>query len=162
MTTFKQLVNDERGTIYIDRREGDMRFVILKGGYALCAYVGAPKSHPLHIAEKIKLVERKLDNDSGYREIEINCHYGLTYGPGSLDLDDDWLFYGWDYGHAGDRLLMDFHDIPLPFIMGKGIEWTPEMVERDSQEAIADFKRLMNKAEEAEKSSRNIRGIEFE
>src|ERR1700761_6612159 len=52
------------------------------GGY-LCGYVRIPKDHPYH---------HKL-----YEDMDIDCHYGLTYGMVS---NGHWI--GFDCGHSSD------------------------------------------------------------
>lgn len=126
--TVRDLRADAVGTVYIDRREDGFRFVVLRGRVSLCAYVGIPPTHPIA--------------DHHYDDLPIDAHGGLTYaGPSLIGVDSDLFWYGWDYAHAGDRLLYGFTD------PSDGREWTPDLVDADSRHARDDFRKLLRLAE---------------
>ena len=67
-----------------------------------------------------------------YDEIDIRCHYGLTYSRDYLiskDLikEDVWVI-GWDYAHLGDYLPYDFSD--------DGHKYTLDELEYEVKEVI--------------------------
>jgi hypothetical protein len=57
------------------------------GGH-LCGYVRIPAEHPYH--------------HKRYEEMEIDCHYGLTYGEVEDGEVEDGHWIGFDCGHLGD------------------------------------------------------------
>lgn len=67
-----------------------LRGLIVQGPVCLCAYLGLPLKHW----------------GASLPELEFPCHLGITFegeGDGLLR-PSGWYWYGWDYGHAGDRL----------------------------------------------------------
>lgn len=132
--SFVEAAADPVGTIYIDRWDEGVRFVVLRGPSALCAYIGVPVGHPLA--------------GHSYNDLPVNAHGGLTYaGSGVTGLEDAGLYwYGWDYGHAGDRLLFSLDSRFSTLHMGDE-EWTPSAVDSDSWEVLYDFHGLMRLAE---------------
>jgi hypothetical protein len=80
------------GTIFVDIAQDGFRFAILRGRSALCAYLGIPLNHPL--------AWRK------YKSIDVRVHGGLTYDAPGGDgyLPEGYYWYGWDHGHAGDKV----------------------------------------------------------
>lgn len=157
--TFEEAKAAPLGTIFIDREEDDARFIVLRGPGAICAYVGVHKSHQFielrNILEVEDKLEDKLDSTSSC-DIDLSCHGGITYeGMGEINaLPRDYLFFGWDYSHAGDAFLFDGKVSSL-LAKGDAKQWTPEMVDTDSKQAVEEFKVLLRRAKQ-------IRSIEFE
>lgn len=121
------------GTVFIDRFDEGVRFVVLRGPGSCCAYLGIPKTHPLAGLK--------------YDDLSVSCHGGLTYGSGgapSEALGDDMYWYGWDYAHYQDASMHRFDEPRYD-----EHRWTPEEIDKDSWEAIYDFKKLMRLSEEA-------------
>lgn len=138
--TFEELAKDETGTIYHDEYDEGIRFIIMRGPGALCAYVGIPEKHPL------------AGHD--YDSLPVSAHGGLTYSRQGTD--DDYRpvgfwWYGWDYGHIGDK---SFYDLDYPRLAHNNRPWTVEEVKKDSWEALYDFKALMKLAEKIHKKAK--------
>lgn len=129
--TWEQLAGDAVGTIYVDRHEDGLRFLVMRGPASLCAYLGVPKSHPLA--------------GHSYDDVTINCHGGLTFASegGFKTFPSEWFWYGWDYSHLDDAC---FYDLRYEKDSGDH-KWTVEEVEGDSWGAICDFKHLMKLSE---------------
>ncbi len=124
--TWEQLVALPSGTRLHEELVDGIRFLVLRGSVALTAYVGIPFNHPL----------AGLDYDT----IPLDCHGGLTYaGPGDgYSKAFGWFWYGWDYGHAGDRT----------FLRGPGERsWLLEDVLTDSTIPRDDFRKLVRLAD---------------
>ena len=125
--TFEQLSNLDSGTILVDSYENGVRYLIMRGPVALCAYIGVPIDHPLA--------------GFGYDDLpDIGTHYGLTF---SSEGDDeyrpkDWHWYGWDFGHSGD---MSFYDRKYGLGVG-GIRWDVPMVMAQIQDVTLQFSKL--------------------
>lgn len=68
------------------------RGLVLRSEFCWCAYVGVPESHWM----------------ADMHELDFQCHRGITFNaPGGDGVRPaGWHWYGWDYGHAGDRLLL--------------------------------------------------------
>lgn len=134
--SFDQLAEDERGTVYVDAYENGVRYLIMRGGASLCAYVGVPADHPLagHSSE----------------DVSLDCHGGLTWaseGEGdSAGRPTGWYWYGWDYAHAGDRSLYDVKHPDMPAIPGER-EWTVEDVQKEIWDVTYEFAKLKSLAE---------------
>lgn len=129
--TFEEIAKDPAGTIYDDAYENGVRYIILRGPSALCAYVGVPISHPLA--------------GKDYDSIPLSVHGGLTYakaGSGGY-LPEGMYWYGWDYAHAGDT---SFYDLTYGR-HSQSKDWTVEMVRSEIWSATYDFEKLMRLAE---------------
>jgi hypothetical protein len=131
MKTFDEIRKDPPGTTYIDRIEEGIRFIVMRGPGALCAYVSIVGN-----IGKILHVENALDQTR--QELDLNCHGGVTLEGTSSFLPDGY-WYGWDYAHAGDRLMFDIH-LETKYGPIGDKEWTPEMVDEDSKEAREQMK----------------------
>lgn len=135
--TWEQISKAESGTIFLDKFDEDIRFIIMKGGSSLCGYVGLPIDHPL--------------SGFDYDDMPVSAHGGLTFSGDSDRLPNTCYWYGWDYAHAGDYC--DYYDkynnLPGLSNMGKSGDkkWLPEDVEADSWNTIYEFKKLMKLAE---------------
>lgn len=74
--------------LYSEEYKG-YKFYVLNLGTHPCAYVKIPKGD--------KFYEVDYDN------IDVECHYELTYSNKSLrSVDESGWFIGWDYAHWGD------------------------------------------------------------
>lgn len=133
------VVSADTGHVFLDRHEDGVRFVILRGPCALCAYVGIPESHPLA--------------GKSYDDVPVDCHGGLTYGDMGTGkyLPSGWWWYGWDYCHSGDYAAY-YDTSPLRgFDHSNAIKWTPKAVESDAWDALWSFKKLVRLAEGIQK-----------
>lgn len=93
-------------------------YYIITLGTHPCSYVVLPKDHKYY--------------GMNYDEIDVKCHYGLTYSRDYLiskDLikEDVWVI-GWDYAHLGDYLPYDFSDY--------GHKYTLDELEYEVKEVI--------------------------
>ena len=120
------------GTVYHREITDGYQFVILRGPACICAYIGVPKAHPL----------AKIDS---YDNLPLSVHGGLTYCGmnGIKELEGDWMFWGYDHAHGGDRCFYDsvFRDD------NKDTEWTPRAIKDAAWSPLYDFKKLMGLAE---------------
>jgi len=130
--TFKDVKEAETGFAFLDEFEDGIRFAILRGPSALCAYLGISVAHPLAGWD--------------YDNLPITAHGGLTYAGESVHGDGSTYWYGWDYAHSGDRSTYDYGE-PLSAYREAETLWTPAMVYDDSWEARWDFKKLVQLAE---------------
>jgi len=122
------------GAILHDEFQEGVRFIVMRGPSSLCAYLGIPTEHPL----------------AGFHYDDlpsIEAHGGLTYSGGGDELrPKGFYWYGWDYGHSGDKSF--HHDDYPPMLRGLGEKgWLVEDVVKDSWSAIYEFTRLMKLAE---------------
>jgi hypothetical protein len=130
--TFEEMAQDESGTIYEDGYESGVRYIIMRGPVALCAYLGVPLDHPLA--------------NQPYDDIPLRVHGGLTFGEeGKKPWPEGWFWYGWDYGHAGDKAFYYSGDSVWGDLGGK--EWTIPEVKDEIWWVALDFKRLMRLVE---------------
>ena len=129
------------GEILIDAFIDDtIRYMVMRGPSALCAYIGIPEDHPLAGFD--------------YDDISLDCHGGLTFssiGDGKLR-PFDYYWYGWDYSHLGDAATYYYDkiykDIFKHHLFGNDKKWTIQEVRDEAYEvANWDFKRLANLAE---------------
>lgn len=141
--TWTDISAAKAGTIYKDVYDEGLRFIIMKGGSSLCAYLGVSIDHPV--------------SGFAYDDMPIDCHYGLTFsGDDNKNLPSGYWFYGWDYAHSGDYC--DFYDRePLKGVYNHDDEkkWLVEDVESDAWEAIYQFKQLMKMSEKVYNKAKN-------
>jgi len=131
--TWEELKAKPIGTILHDVFEEGVRFIVMRGPFALCGYVGIPSEHPL------------AGHD--YDNIPVEAHGGLTFGAEGDGLrPKGFYWYGWDYGHAGDYC---FHDdtFPTELRIESDKKWLLEDVIEDSWDALYDFRKLVQLAE---------------
>lgn len=145
--TFEELAKDEVGTIYHDELDEGIRFIVMRGPSALCAYAGIPESHPLA--------------GHHYDLLPVQAHGGLTFGS-KAKKDKAWplgfYWYGWDYEHSGDFSFYYLDDClkdSLIFHNTNDHKWTVKEVVEDSWGTLYDFKKLLKLAE-------NIVGRKYE
>jgi len=136
--SWDEVLASPRNHVWVDRFEDGVRFLILRGPSSVCAYIGVPKSHPLAGFE--------------YDGVPLDCHGGLTFsceGGETGPWPAGWWWYGWDYGHAGDRSTYD--DLPGIKALGFGEcdeqRWTPKMVDDESWITRYRFVKLARLAE---------------
>lgn len=127
--TFQQLSELESGTILEDAYHGGVRYLIMRGPGALCAYVGVPSGHAL--------------SGEDYDNIDLECHGGLTFsGAGSGEYHPEGFYwFGWDYAHCGDKTFYDLQDDP------DDTPWTLSMVRDEVRSVMCDFIRLIKLSE---------------
>lgn len=131
--TFEEVVSAEVGFTFLDEFEDGIRFAILRGPTAICAYLGISPSHPLAGWD--------------YDDLPISAHGGLTYAGTKVHGDGETYWYGWDYSHSGDRSTYDYITEARRAMGENETAWTPAMVYEDSWEARWEFKRLVGLAE---------------
>jgi hypothetical protein len=129
--SWEQVAADETGTVYVDRFEEGLRFIIMRGPCSLCAYVGLPVAHPLA--------------GMSYDDLPVNCHGGLTFSRegGVSNFPAGFWWYGWDYAHCDDRAFYDRSRLAR----GDEKEWGVREVESDSWGALYDFRKLVKLSE---------------
>jgi hypothetical protein len=129
----------ERLFDHIDLGSG-LRALVLRGPFCFCAYVGVQADHTL----------------AGLEEFDFECHWGITWKSWGDDefLPAGWYWWGWDYGHAGDR--MDLPEMPPEFkelfdeldelLASEGIvkrapkDWTVEEVTQDALDVLVTLR----------------------
>ena len=130
---------EEVGKIVFDEFDEGLRFIIMRGPYHWCAYVGIPSEHPLA--------------GFAYDDLPVDCHGGLTFssdGGGERKgkpspWPEGYWWYGWDYGHLGDK---SFYGEGKDYSFKENEQnWTVEEVKKDSWGTKYDFKKLMKFAE---------------
>lgn len=135
---WEELLQVKEGEIILDKFDEGIRFIIIRGPSALCAYIGIPLDHPL--------------SGFDYDSIPIECHGGLTFaGKGDGYRPEGYYWYGWDYGHSGDYAFY-YDTLPqltnsLSYLRQQDKKWTPDEVEKDSWSAMYSFRTLMKLAE---------------
>jgi hypothetical protein len=135
--TWESVCAAEPGTIFLDRFDEGLRFLIMRGPAALCAYVGIPLDHPLA--------------GHSYDDLPVQAHGGLTFsgeGGTKSQRPAGFFWYGWDYAHSGDHSTYD-EIASLKAIRDRqdDTRWTVPLVEADSWHAIYDFKHLLKLSE---------------
>ena len=136
LTARAREVNEVGRTVYDVFDEG-LRFIIKRGPFHWCGYVGIPKDHPLA--------------GFGYDDISfVSAHGGLTFArEGGNNWPENYYWYGWDYGHSGDY--SHFEHRPDPKERGDK-DWMIEEVIKDSWDTLYEFKQLMKFAEKINKN----------
>jgi hypothetical protein len=125
-------ISDPVMTVYLDEQSEGIRTVVLRGPASVNAYLGVPVGHPLA--------------GGSYDDLSLDVHGGLTFG-GTFKEFPGWYFYGWDYAHAGDKML---HTREVIAIIGEdrdGRYWSPEDVISEARDAEYDFRKLVRLAE---------------
>jgi len=132
---WQEIKEKPSGTILHDEFDEGIRFIVMRGPCSLCAYVGVPIDHPLA--------------GFNYEDLQVRAHGGLTFaGGGKGDgkyRPKDFYWYGWDYGHSGDKAF--YYDDYPELLNPDDREWLIEDVIADSWETISDFKELAKLAE---------------
>ena len=80
-------------------------------------------------------------NGKEYCDIDIHCHYGLTYSRNHLTtVDKNGWFIGWDYAHYGD---FDGYEMMYPSdLQSGGKHWTTEEIVIECKNVIDQIKVL--------------------
>jgi len=136
MSDFEAMKAAKVGHKFVDKFDEGLRFIVLRGPFHPCAYVGIPEDHPLAGYD--------------YEALPINAHGGLTYaakGTGTY-LPTGFYWYGWDYGHCDDYMISDTHSESYATVNETRTKWDAKSVESDSWTALYDFRKLMKLAEE--------------
>ena len=131
--TFEELAKLKSGTILKDWYDDGIRYLIMRGPCALCAYFGIPIDHPLA--------------GSSYDDLPVGCHGGLTFGSeGDGEMRPaGFYWYGWDYAHSGDKSFYNLDDGYEGLLGDKA--WTLKAVEEDVNWNSYEIKRLVKLAE---------------
>lgn len=138
--TWEELHEVKPGTILHDEIDEGVRFIIMRGPAALCAYVGVPSAHPA----------AGLD----YNDVPLRCHWGLTFaGEGSTPEKPNswpagWFWYGWDYGHCDDASFWDVKERSIAPSLSRGKQWTVKEVKDDSWSTVYDFQKYVKGIEQ--------------
>lgn len=122
-----------KGKILFDEFDEGLRFIVMRGPAALCAYVGIPLDHPLA--------------GQSYDNLPVRAHGGLTFASEGTDHWPAGLFwYGWDYAHCNDA---NFYSDEIPSLAQRPADkkWTVDEVVADSWETLYDFRHLLKLAE---------------
>jgi len=118
-------------------RYGIWRFRVIRSTGSFCGYVGLPTWHPLAWFH--------------YDRIDLNPHGGFTFG-GFLDPDHKKIkWYGWDYAHLWDRLVLgpvemkELKKLPgwpesFPSFTVHGHNWTMGEVLEETGEILTEFR----------------------
>lgn len=114
------------------REDGLWVIVLSMGGRNFCTYIGLPIDHPL----------------AGYHHdlLPVGCHGGLTFsgeGDGKYR-PEGYYWYGWDYGHAGDKT---WYGDDTPDFEFDEKDWTLGEVKDDARSAIYDMSTLKRLSE---------------
>jgi len=123
------------GTIVHDVFDEGLRFIVMRGPFHWCGYVGIPEEHPLA--------------GLSYDDISfISAHGGLTYAnEASKNWPKGYFWYGWDYGHPGDASHYGGRVGKISPVRDEDKDWTVAEVIADSWGALYEFKKLMRVAE---------------
>lgn len=128
---------------HVDERTG-LRGLVLRGTFSFCAYVGVPDGHVLASLE----------------ELEFSTYRGVTLREPSsfLGMEEGWFLFGWDYAHAGDRLVAPpgFPDISISLMGNAPKDWTLEEVVEHVLDALFELHEALEAAKQALKSARPV------
>lgn len=144
MKTWLECYRDPLHTVYLDEHvervvEGAhhrVRWMVVRGGYSLNAYVGVPLDSPA----------------AGWGDelVPLDVHGGLTFSEaGASDpWPAGWWWYGWDYAHLGDRTWIYLEMAERGIVTPSSIafpehEWTIPMVAEEALEAAGQMLALL-------------------
>jgi hypothetical protein len=133
--SWDEVVEAKVGHIFVDRFDEGVRFLIMRGPFHVCAYIGIPESHPL------------AGHD--YENVPLDCHGGLTFaGSGTKGYrPTGFYWYGWDYGHCDDYMISKTHSADYGKFNETHKKWGVKEVEEDAWSAIYHFRKLCVLAE---------------
>lgn len=138
----------EVGTVIETGVEKEMPYVILRGHYSLCAYIGVPEE------DAISSIPQE--------QLQVDVHGGVTFSGPNPGLGEPiprvWWF-GWDYAHAGDRVLLppeldeDIEERQTPYFEMDLYNqhchlWTVEEVRKEVQRIAKELQYLRAQLEE--------------
>lgn len=104
----------------------NLKYYVLSLGTHPCAY--------------IDVTDTKLCGVD-YRNIDVKCHYGLTYSSSKLaTVDESGWFIGWDYAHYCDYAGYEINYLQL---QSGGKKWTTEEIVNECEEAIDSIVELL-------------------
>ena len=119
-------------------RYGIWRFRVVRSACSFCGYVGLPIWHPLAWFH--------------YYRIDLEPHGGFTFGGCRLDPDNRKIkWYGWDYAHLWDRLVLGPEEMKVlkklpgwperfPSFTVDGHNWTMGEVLEETGEILTEFR----------------------
>lgn len=127
--TWQELVEAEVGTVLQHGTHCGVEYYIVRGPVCVLAYIRIP--------------EGSSYLEGGYCEYDIDVHGGLTYKgtkwwKGDVEGSTGSLYFGWDYGHYGDRCFFD-----KTLFSYTDMEWTDDLVLPEVLEACEHFARLI-------------------
>ena len=124
----------EVGRIVYDKFTNGLRFIIMRSKLHFCGYVGIPNGHPLVGFDY---------NDFSF----VEAHGGLTFSGEGEGWPEGYYWYGWDYGHVGDKIYVDYSWDGFKKWQDGNKEWTVNDIIEDSQNTLETFESLMKLAE---------------
>jgi hypothetical protein len=108
-------------------------------------YVLSLGTHP---CAYIDVTDTKLKN-TFYADIDIECHYGLTYSREYLTtVEKKGWFIGWDYAHHSDYAGYEIN-FPVMYQSG-GKKWTTQEIVNECKEVIDRLIKLLKEGAENE------------
>lgn len=120
----------------MDQRTG-LRGLVLRGPFSFCAYVGVPADHVL----------------SSLEELKFSTYRGITLREPStfIGMEEGWFLFGWDYAHAGDRLVTPpgFPNISVSLMGDAPKDWTLEEVVEHVLDALFELHGALEAAQQA-------------
>jgi len=115
-----------RGVFVLDKGiNNGYKYAIISYGTHPCCYVFLPKGHKYY--------------GKNYDDIDIDCHYGLTFSEDDLPYNplqnDDWII-GWDYAHCGDYYgIYEMKELKK-FDNSKDKKWTTKELQQEVFDVI--------------------------
>lgn len=110
-----------------DGRHKGFDFYVLNLGTHPCAYIDVSDTSLYGV---------------DYSNIDINCHFGLTYSYRFLaTVDKRGWFIGWDYAHYTDYSGYDINS--LYSLTSNGKKWTTEEIVNECKEVIEQLIELL-------------------
>lgn len=120
----------EVGAVLAEGWYEGIQILVRKGSCSFCAYIGIPEDHPL--------AGKNYDDEP---VCGLQCHGGLTFSrEGGGDWPAGYWWYGWDYGHLGDKIHYP-SGIELPNREPEH-DWTLGEVVEQAQEVAGRFLEL--------------------
>jgi hypothetical protein len=107
-------------------------WMIRRGGASLCGYVGVRAG-------------ARTDDLLQLDEPDVDVHGGFNFGPTEGEDEDGfpkgWVWWGWDYGHYGDRFAVPARltESGRTLFTAEGTAWTPAMVRDEILKMLPAF-----------------------
>lgn len=132
--TWEEMEDAEIGEVFETGFVFGVPYYILRGPCCPCVYLGVTKNHPMAGIH--------------YDDLPIKCHGGLTYSDygNNHPLPSTHYWFGWDYGHYGDKMFELGSNFTSPNALnsiGEGYEWTKRHVWGDVLGTAKDFVKIM-------------------
>jgi hypothetical protein len=106
-------------------------YAIISMGLHPCAYIKLNKNHKFY--------------NMHHNDIDIQCHYGLTYSASGLhstpDEQDVW-WIGWDYAHIGDYFGCDLLFKNTSLCSKNQKKWTTQEILEEVKDVIRQLKEV--------------------